>query len=69
MASLRVTVPNISCQHCVRTIVREVGALPGVISVAADADTKSVQVEYAVPATEAQIRELLHEIGYPPAAG
>lgn len=67
MANLKLSVPNISCRHCVHTIGREVGALAGVKSVSADVDTKSVQVEYAAPATEAQIRTLLIEIGYPPA--
>ena len=67
MASLKFVVPNISCQHCVRTITREVGALPGVKKVAADVSGKWVQVEYDAPATEQQVRALLTEIGYPPA--
>lgn len=69
MSTLTLLVPNISCEHCVRTISREVGALAGVKNVSADVDTKRVTVEFAPPATEEQIRALLVEIGYPPAEG
>lgn len=67
MSTVTLLVPNISCHHCVRTISQEVGALAGVKSVSADADTKRVTVEFAPPATEEQIRALLIEIGYAPA--
>ena len=39
-----VSEPNISCGHCVKTIERELGELPGVESVAAEAEgRKSLQ--------------------------
>ena len=38
------TVPDISCQHCVDSITREVTAVDGVASVAIDLDTKTVAV-------------------------
>jgi copper chaperone len=37
-------VPDISCQHCVDAITREVTAVSGVIDVAIDLDAKTVTV-------------------------
>jgi copper ion binding protein len=58
-------VPNISCNHCVMTIKRELGELEGVARVDADARTKTVTVEWEAPATEDSIKSLLAEINYP----
>lgn len=38
-------VPDISCQHCVDSITKEVGAVDGVRSVDVDLETKTVSVE------------------------
>ncbi len=65
MTTLNLSVPNISCMHCVHTIQTEVGELAGVRRVAADASTKQVVIEFDPPATEQQIDHLLAEIGYP----
>ncbi|MCW1969309.1 MAG: heavy-metal-associated domain-containing protein [Anaerolineae bacterium] len=59
-------VPNISCQHCVRSIKNEVGEVAGVTSVEADAASKMVTVTWADPANWDQIKSLLVEIDYPP---
>jgi copper chaperone len=67
MASKTFTVPNISCNHCVMTIKRELGELAGVSSVTADAETKNVTVEWEPPANWEAIESLLTEINYPPA--
>jgi len=66
MESKTFRVPNISCGHCVMTIRREVGALPGVQSVEGDAATKTITVHWQAPATWERIREVLDEINYPP---
>lgn len=67
MASKTFRVPNISCEHCVRTIEREVGELAGVRAVKADAAGKVVTVEWQEPpASWEAIRSLLTEINYPP---
>lgn len=61
-----VTVPNISCGHCTATIERELSELAGVRSVAADASTKQVAVEWDEAATPWQaVLDLLDEIGFP----
>ncbi len=69
MVTRTVQVPNISCGHCVATIERELAEVPGVQRVRADAETKRVELEWEPPADWPQIRELLGEIGYPPAEG
>ena len=65
MNTLIVKAPQISCGHCVNTVQTEVAELAGVTQVVADAQTKLVTVTYDAPASEAQIKELLSEIGYP----
>lgn len=67
MSEKQFQVPNISCPHCVMTIKRELGELEGVVSVDADANTKSVAVKWEAPATWDSIKELLTEINYAPA--
>lgn len=65
MQTKTVTVPNISCGHCVHTIQSEVADLEGIISVTAEEQSKQVTVAWNDPQTWAGIAELLEEIGYP----
>ena len=65
-ASKTFSVPNISCEHCVRSIKNEVSELAGVASVQADEKTKVVTVTWDKPATWEQIKATLTEIEYPP---
>lgn len=69
MTTKTVTVPNISCSHCVRTIEMEVGAMGGVLDVSAEEATKQVTVEWDAPADWQKISALLDEIGYPASGG
>lgn len=66
MASKTFKVPNISCEHCIRTIKREVGALPGIFGVEGDVETKEVTVVYDGERSLEKAIETLKEIGYPP---
>jgi copper chaperone len=66
MEARTVHVPNISCNHCVMTIEREVGDMEGVAKVSADVDTKNITVEWESPATWDAVKALLAEINYPP---
>ncbi len=62
-------VPNISCAHCVHTIERELGELPGVVSVRANVADKLVTVEWNDTLVRWEdIRALLQEINYSPEA-
>ena len=67
MPSKTVSVPSISCEHCVRTIQNEVAEIEGVQRVQADEQTRQVSVEWEAPATWEQIEAKLIEINYPPA--
>jgi len=68
MTTVKYSVPNISCNHCVHTIQTEVADLAGIKSVKADAPTKSVEIVFDAPADEGKIKALLAEINYPVAA-
>jgi copper chaperone CopZ len=65
MKEILLKVPNISCDHCVRTIEMELGDISGVVNVKANSDSKSVVVEFGDPAHEEDLLNLLEEINYP----
>ena len=67
MESKTFHVPNISCNHCVMTIKRELSELEGVKRVDGDAESKMVTIEWQPPVTWAEIESRLTEINYPPA--
>ena len=69
ITSKTVTVPNISCGHCVMTIQREVGEVDGVSEVKAEQATKQVTVSWDPDATDwVVIEDVMKEINYPPVA-
>jgi copper chaperone len=64
-----VTVPNISCGHCVMTIEREVREVSGVSNVKAEQATKQVTISWDPDATDwVVIEDVMKEINYPPVA-
>jgi len=65
MKTVKYSVPNINCMHCVHTIKTELSEINGVISVEADAATKSVEIQFSEPATEEEITKVLADINYP----
>ena len=65
MTTVKYSVPNISCGHCVHTIQTEVAELAGVQQVKADAPTRAVEIIFDAPATEDKIKALMAEINYP----
>ena len=68
MTTVKYTVPNISCMHCVHTIQTEVADMKGVQSVKADQASNLVEIVFDAPANEEMIKALLAEINYPIAA-
>jgi copper chaperone len=67
MTTKTVSVPNITCGHCVMTIQREVGELAGVSAVKADKDAKQVTVSWDPAATDwTTIEATMKEINFPP---
>lgn len=65
MTTSKLTVPNISCGHCVSAIESELADMAGVTSVKADAESKTVTVHWDTPASIESIRATLAEINYP----
>jgi copper chaperone len=68
MITVKYSVPNISCMHCVHNIQTEVGEMQGIRSVKADPASKTVEIAFDAPASEDKIKALLAEINYPVAA-
>lgn len=67
MEKATLSIPNISCNHCVMTIKGELGEVEGIQSVEGNAETKEITVEWDSPATMEMIRSTLKEINYPAA--
>ena len=65
MEQKTLSVPNISCGHCVMSIKNELTEIEGVHSVEGDPDAKSITVEWNAPATLEVLKERLNEINYP----
>ncbi len=68
MESKTFKVPSIGCAGCVRTIQNEIGALPGVMRVVGEVESKQVTVEWQSPASWEDIEAKLVEIEYAPEA-
>jgi copper chaperone len=67
MEKATLSIPTISCAHCVMTIKGELGEIEGVKSVEGKVETKEITVEWGSPATMERIRSALQEINYPAA--
>jgi copper chaperone len=67
MEKATLSIPTISCAHCVMTIQRELGEIEGVTSVEGTVEAKEITVEWDSPATLERIRSTLQEINYPAA--
>ena len=61
------SIPNISCNHCIMTIQRELGEIEGVGTIEGNSETKEITVEWETPAAVDTIKETLKEINYPAA--
>lgn len=59
------SVPDVSCEHCVKTVNGALSALPGVESASTDIPTKSVHLRYdASQLSMDQIEMTLDDAGY-----
>lgn len=67
METSKISIPNISCGHCVMSIKRELGELRGVTKVDGDPQTKEITVTWDAPATLDTIKATLKEINFPAA--
>ncbi len=66
MQEKTVSIPDISCGHCLATVKREAEEIPGVNSVEGDVASKTVTIKWDAPADWEQISAALREAGYPP---
>ena len=67
MDSITYHVPDISCEHCVKTIQRVVKEeVAGVGEITGDHETKMVTIAYAPPATTEAIVASMTEWDFPP---
>ena len=65
MDTKTLTVPNISCGHCVMAIKRELDEMEGVTKVEGDPGKKEITLEWDAPASLDKIKSTLSEINYP----
>ena len=65
MEKTTLTIPNISCGHCVMSIKNELSELTGVSAVDGDPDSKTMTISWEAPATLEIIKAQLSEINYP----
>jgi copper chaperone len=65
METKKMSVPNISCGHCVMAIKRELGEVKGISKVEGDPQRKEITVTWDVPASLEKIKSTLKAINYP----
>jgi copper chaperone len=69
MAQAVLTVPNISCEHCERTITNVLAPVEGVNRVAVNIPAKQVTVDYDESRVQVErMKDILQEEDYPVAA-
>lgn len=65
MATTRtITVTGMTCDHCVRSVTEEVGAIEGVTKVAVDLASGAVTIDSEAPVTDEALRAAVDEAGY-----
>jgi len=67
MEKKTLSIPNITCGHCVMAIKNELSEMEGVKGVEGDPQAKSIVVEWESPADLDQIKQTLKEMNYPAA--
>ena len=66
MATTVLTVPDISCEHCERTITNALTPVAGVYSVNVDIPARQVRVDYDEARVSVdQMKDVLQEEDYP----
>lgn len=60
------SIPTISCGHCVKTIERELSFVDGVQFLQGSIETKAVMIDYASEEALDKARSSLKEAGYAP---
>ncbi len=65
MVETTLSVPDVSCEHCVKTINGALGVVAGVEQVSTDIPSKTVHLKYdAGQVSMEKIEEILDDAGY-----
>ena len=64
MSTAVFTVSGMSCGHCEKSVSEELGSLPGVTEVSADAKAGTVTVSSEQPLDDHAVRAAVDEAGY-----
>ena len=67
MAEITLSIPNISCNHCVMTVKRESGFVDGAEFVSGDVEAKTATFQVDGEESLAALKATLSEAGYPAA--
>ena len=67
MKTAKLSVPNITCHHCVMSIQTELSEIAGVSKVEGNPEKKEITIEWDAPATLEKIKATMAEINYPAA--
>ena len=67
MEKVTLSIPDISCNHCIMTVKRESGFVDGADFVSGDVDAKTATFEVANDEALAALKATLAEAGYPAA--
>jgi len=67
MKTIELSIPNISCNHCIMTIKRESGFVDGVEFVSGDVEGKTAKFQLADDEALGALKAALAEAGYPAA--
>jgi len=65
MEEKTLSIPKISCGHCVMAIKNELRDIEGVKEVTGNPENKNIMVKWDLPATLDKIKAALKEINYP----
>jgi copper chaperone len=64
MITATYTITGMTCEHCVRSVTEEVGAVPGVTAVDVDLASGGLTVTSDAPVAGADVRSAVEEAGY-----
>jgi copper chaperone CopZ len=67
MAEITLSIPNISCNHCVMTVKRESGFVDGAEFVSGDVEAKTATFQVEGEEALTALKATLSEAGYPAA--
>jgi copper chaperone len=65
MKTITLSIPNISCHHCIMTVKRESGFVDGAEFVEGDVENKTATFQIENDQALAALKKTLAEVGYP----